>query len=286
MLIKKYLRETKSEIDLALDRNLPKNNNILNKAIRYSVFSGGKRIRPIPAIATAEMLGAKRRRVILPACAIELIHNFTLIHDDLPCIDNDDLRRGKPSLHKAYNEAVALLAGDALFNWAFNILSKNHSSYEYLAPSTKLRLISEISAAIGTNGVASGEAKELSLKGKKISIPDIEDIYMKKTAILISAAVSVGAIIGKAGKKESFLLASYAKNIGIAFQIKDDILEFTSGESKRKKNEPNYVISSDLENARRVAKEKITSAKNYLRYFRKRADRLLEIADYVINRTS
>jgi len=286
MLIKKYLKETKREIDLALDSNLPKHKNILNKAVRYSVFPGGKRIRPILAIATAEMLGAKKEKAILPACAIELIHNFTLIHDDLPCIDNDDLRRGKPSLHKAYNEAVALLAGDALFNCAFNILAKNHSSREYLTPSIKLRLINEISAAIGTNGVASGEAMEISLKGKKISISEIEDIYMKKTAALISAAVNAGAIIGNADKKELSLLTSYGKNIGIAFQIRDDILEFIAGESKRKKNEPNYVLSSSLENAKKISKEKISSAKKYLRYFGKKAERLSKIADYIINRTS
>jgi len=286
MSIKTYFKETKREIDKALDKNLPKHNDILNKAMRYSVFSGGKRLRPILVIATAEMLGAKKQKAIMPACAIELIHNFTLIHDDLPCIDNDDFRRGKLSLHKAYNEAVALLAGDALFNSAFNILTKDNGLCGNLAPSTKLKLIREVSGAIGTDGMVSGEAKEVCLKGKRFSISAIEDIYMKKTATLISVAVRVGAIIGKANKKEFSMLTNYGKNIGIAFQITDDILEFVGGESKRKKDEPNYVLSSSLENAKKVAEEKIASARENLQHFGKKAERLLKIADYIINRTN
>lgn len=281
MNIEEYFEKTRKEIDETLGKNLPAGKDILSRAMRYSVFSGGKRLRPNLVIATAQMFGAKKKEAILPACAIELIHNFTLIHDDLPCIDNDDYRRGKPTLHKVYNEAIAVLAGDALLNIAFGILAKTDGA---LMPSVRIKLIEELSDAIGINGLVGGQAKEIYLRGKDLNRPIIEDIYMKKTAALISAAVRIGAIIAGANKKELSLLTNYGKSIGIAFQITDDILEFINGESEEKRDEPNYVLSSNLEKAKDIAKEKIELAKRNLHYFGRKAEILLKIADYIIDR--
>lgn len=283
MDIKKYFEKTKKEIDETLNKILPKGKDILSKTMRYSVFAGGKRLRPILVIVTAQMLGARKEKAILPACAIELVHNFTLIHDDLPCIDNDDYRRGRPTLHKVYNEAIAILTGNALLNFAFAVLAKRNQT---LSSSVRIKLIEELSEALGICGLVGGQVEEMSFRGKDLSLFTVKDIYMKKTAALISAAVRIGAIIGKADKKELALLTNYGKNIGFAFQVSDDILEFISGEARDKKDEPNYVLYSNLKKAKDVAKEKIKLAKENLCYFGRRAERLLRIADYIINRDS
>lgn len=283
MDIQKYFEKTKKEIDETLNKILPKGKDILSKTMRYSVFAGGKRLRPILVIATAQMLGAKKDEAMLPACVIELVHNFTLIHDDLPCIDNDDFRRGRPTLHKVYNEAIAILTGNALLNFAFAVLAKRNQT---LSSSVRIKLIEELSEALGICGLVGGQVEEMSFRGKDLSLSTVKDIYMKKTAALISAAVRIGAIIGKADKKELALLTNYGKNIGFAFQVSDDILEFISGEAREKKDEPNYVLYSNLKKAKDVAKEKIELAKENLHYFGRRAERLLRIADYIINRDS
>lgn len=281
MDIREYFEKRIKEINVALDKNLPKSKDMLSRAMRYSVLGAGKRLRPILVIAAAQMLGEKKDKAMLPACAIELVHNFTLIHDDLPCMDNDDYRRGRLTLHKAHNEAVAVLAGDALLNLAFAVLAKENVR---LKPSIRIKLIEEISNALGVHGLVGGQAKEMALRGQKLGLAAIEDIYMKKTAALISAAVRLGAIIGKANKKELSFITSYGKRIGIAFQIMDDILEFTSGEAKRKKDELNYVLFTDLRKAREAANKNIELAKKSLRYFGQRGEILLGIADYIISR--
>lgn len=279
--IKEYFKETKIDIDKSLVENLPTGKDILSKAIHYVVFSTGKRLRPIIVIATAEMLGAKREDAILPACAIELIHNFTLIHDDLPCIDDDDFRRGKPTLHRKYNEAIAVLTGDALLNSAFGVLAKADG---LLSPSIKIKLIEEVSRAIGINGLVGGQVKEMSLRPQKLTLPIIEDIYLRKTASLIAVAVRMGAIIRNVTKKELALLTDYGVNIGIAFQLTDDILEFINGQTRKKKDEPNYVLSSSIEKTREVAQMKIKLAKENLCYFGRKSEILSKIADYIIER--
>ncbi|MDO8602515.1 MAG: polyprenyl synthetase family protein [Candidatus Omnitrophota bacterium] len=281
MDIREYFEKRIKEINLALDKNLPKSKDMLSMAMRYNVLGAGKRLRPILVIAAAQMLGGKKEKAMLPACAIELVHNFTLIHDDLPCMDNDDYRRGRLTLHKAYNEAVAVLAGDALLNLAFAVLVKESGGAN---PSIRIKLIEEVSNALGVYGLVGGQAKEISLRGQELDLAVIEDIYMKKTAALISAAVRLGAIIGNANKKELSLLTSYGKHIGIAFQIMDDILEFMSGEAKRKEDELNYVLFMGLEEAKEAAGKNIELAKESLRYFGRRGEILLGIADYIITR--
>jgi geranylgeranyl diphosphate synthase, type II len=281
MNIKQYFREEKKEIDGALGIYLPKGNDALSKAMRYGVFSGGKRFRPILLVASSRMLGGNKKDAILLGCAIEFIHNFTLIHDDLPCMDNDDFRRLKPTLHKVYGEAIALLAGDALLNLAFSVLAKQGAG---INPAVRIKLIEELSNALGLYGLVGGQAKEISLRGNKLGLSDVEDIYMKKTASLISAAIRMGAIIGKANKRELSLLTNYGKHIGIAFQVMDDILEFMNGEAKSKKDEPNYVLFTDLEKAKEVAVKNIELAKASLRCFGRKGEILLGIADYIISR--
>lgn len=281
MDIKEYLEKRRKEINVALDENLPKGKDMLSRAMRYNVLGAGKRLRPILVIAAAQMFGARQEKAMLPACAIELVHNFTLIHDDLPCMDNDDYRRGRLTLHNAYSEAIAVLAGDALLNLAFAVLVKGKGE---VTPSIRIKLIEEVSNALGVYGLVGGQAKEISLRGQKLDLAAIEDIYMKKTAALISAAIRFGAIIGKANKKELALLTSYGKHIGIAFQVMDDILEFMNGEAKRKQDELNYIFFTDLEKAREVTGKNIELAKKSLRYFGRRGEILLGIADYIINR--
>lgn len=283
MDIKGYFERLRKEIDRALDANLPKSSDILSKAMRYSVFSGGKRFRPILAVSAARVMGAKAGQAVLPACAVELVHNFTLIHDDLPCMDDDDYRRGKPTLHKKYNEAVAVLAGDALLNLSFSILS---GKCDGLDPFVRMQLVKELSDAVGPCGLLGGQVKDVSLRGQSWSFKDMEDVYAKKTAALISAALRIGAVVAGAGKTELDILSDYGRDMGIAFQVTDDIIEFMSGQAERKRNEMNCVSRLNLKKARDLAKNKIESAKKSLRMLDRDISLLSGIADYIITRKS
>ncbi len=225
--------------------------DILKEAIKYSVENSGKRFRPILCLLTAKSLGKDYRAVLPTACAIEFIHTYSLIHDDLPSIDNDDLRRGKPTCHKKFGEDIAVLAGDALFAEAFNIIIK----YQIADDRTKIKILEEIADASGASGMVAGQIVDVYFTGKKISKKKLEYMHRNKTGKIITASVRCAAIL--CGVIDDYLkkFTEYSENLGLAFQITDDILDVTS--DKRVNTFPNiWGISKSKE----IARDKIDKA--------------------------
>jgi len=261
---KKMLR-----LESELDRFLPKPSEHLsqiNEAMRYSVLNGGKRIRPLLCLTVSEILGGDENEALIPACAVELIHSYSLIHDDLPCMDNDELRRGKPTTHKKFGEAIALLAGDALLTLAFECLSK-------LKDSKKVqRLTYEISQAAGTAGMVGGQVMELVLDPKEIDPPTIDAIHILKTGQLIKTSCLAGAVIAGATPEEENHILKFGEYLGFAFQIIDDILD---GDG--------YLRFMSAHEARNKAAEVIEKGKKELAGFNN-SQKLTSIADLILNR--
>ena len=242
----KFLLEKRQRIDLELDRILDKAKySRLYEPMKYAVFSGGKRFRALLTLCTGESLGAKEKELLPYACAIELIHNYSLIHDDLPSMDNDDFRRGKPTLHKVYGEGIALLAGDALLTLSFQILSS-------LSHPFTLKVINLISKAAGIEGMIDGQALDLSLDRGKADEKNFWDLSFKKTAYLIIAAVKTGGIVAQVDKEKLDALEIYGRNLGIAYQIVDDILDM---DQERDTNRLNYALFIGKEKAEKKAFE-------------------------------
>jgi len=258
---------TKELVSEALNKYLPKKGK-LAKAMRYSVFAGGKRFRPQVCLATAKALGKNPKKVLPIACAIEMLHTFTLIHDDLPAMDNSDLRRGKLTCHKKFDEATAILAGDALNTLAFEILAKETKNAQ---------VVEEVASALMK--VVYGQVLDMEAEGKKISYKQLIEIHENKTAALLVACVRACAIHLNASKKQLKALTDYAKHLGLAFQITDDILDATSSREKLgkpvgadvKKGFP-YVVG--LNKSRELASLEIKKAFSALKMFRKRAQEL------------
>lgn len=277
MPIKGSRSEDKREVERALDKYLPRGGK-LARAMRYSVFAGGKRFRPLLCLATARALGRKPGRVLPIACAVEMLHTYTLIHDDLPAMDNSDFRRGKPTAHKKFDEATAILAGDALNTLSFEILARETRNSE---------VITEISQALVQ--VVSGQVSDLAAEGKRISLKILRSIHERKTASLISACVRSSAIYLGATLGQLKALTAYAKHLGLAFQISDDILDATS--SRKQLGKPvgadvkkGYPYLIGLEKSRRLAERERDRAIAALRIFDKKAEILREIASYVVER--
>ena len=270
-MLEKYLKTQGKLIDKALDQFLPKAKQpsaLLNEAVRYSVFSGGKRIRPILTLAVSDMLGGSRERALIPACAIEMIHSFSLVHDDLPAMDNDDLRRGRPTCHKKYGEANAILAGDSLSIEAFYVLSF------YPNPKVASRLVKAIAEASGGRGMVGGQASEKILEGQDVSLPTLNLIHVNKTGKLFVASCLMGAISAGASPSEEKRIRRFGEYIGFAFQIVDDIMD---GDGFLK-----FMSESE---ARKEAALITQKAQKELRPFGKKAKILLELADFLGNRT-
>ena len=268
MNIKKYLKNKTKLIDRRLDKFLPpsrKNPRIIHRAIRYSVFSGGKRLRPILAIEAAMACGGRLADVMPTACALELIHTYSLVHDDLPSMDNDDYRRGKPALHKKFDEAVAILAGDALLSLSFNLMAKGRS------PAVQRHVVEEISRAIGTFGMIGGQVMDIKVKKKNPAA--LNCIHARKTAALIEASAKAGAIVAGAGKNKIKALADFGKFFGLSFQIIDDVLD-----------KDDYYASFGETEARRRAGVMADRADVSLKPFGKKADKLREITRYMLSR--
>ncbi|KPJ65621.1 hypothetical protein AMJ44_09810 [candidate division WOR-1 bacterium DG_54_3] len=277
MPIKELASEDRKKVDPALDKYLPRAGR-LARAMRYSVFAGGKRFRPLLCMATAEALGKNSKKVLPIACAIEMIHAFTLIHDDLPALDNSDFRRGKPACHKKFDEATALLAGDALNALAFEILAK-----EIRNP----KVTREIGQAVLQ--VILGEASDLEYEKKKASLKVLKSIHKRKTAALLLACVRSSAIHLGVTAKQLEALTVYAECLGLAFQIADDILDVTS--TRKKLGKPvgadvkkGYPYLVGLEKSRKLAEQEKNKAIRALKVFGKKADTLREIAEYVDER--
>lgn len=285
MDFKKYLEEKRKLVDKALDSFLPEEKEkpkIIHKAMRYSVFAGGKRLRPILAIAVFELLGGKGEKILLPACALELIHTYSLIHDDLPCMDDDDLRRGKPTLHKVFGEGIAVLAGDALHALAFELLISTKR------PDVAL----EVAKAIGTKGMIGGQVADLEAEGKyRITLPQVKYIHQHKTGALIKGSVMTGALLADASPKKLSKLSEFGQNIGLAFQIIDDILDVTGKERlvgkkiKKDKLKATYPKLIGVEKSKKMAEKLIQQAKDQLGIFKRNGAILKNLADFVVNRS-
>ncbi|MEO8435798.1 MAG: polyprenyl synthetase family protein [Pyrinomonadaceae bacterium] len=223
-----FLLQCRTLIDAELDQLLPTEGaepvNV-HSAIRWSVFAGGKRLRPALLLATGQALGAPSERLLRTASALEMIHTYSLIHDDLPSMDNDDLRRGRPTCHVRFGEATAILAGDALQAFAFQTIAED----ENLTPQVRVRLVAEVARAAGTPaGMVSGQAGDLAAESGDVTPVELEQIHQRKTGALISAAVRCGAIIAGATEQELSSLSRYAAQLGLLFQITDDLLDVTA----------------------------------------------------------
>jgi len=222
-----YLRRQSSVIDEALESYLqkyPGESQTIFRALRYGVFPGGKRIRPILTLAAGEIFGGGPKNLLPFACAVEMIHAYSLIHDDLPALDNDDLRRGLPTAHKVFGEGMALLAGDGLLTEAFHVISNPEAAVDLSAP-VVLRVIHELSLAVGVLGLVGGQAVDLEAENKEVNLATVEFIHVRKTGALILASVRIGAQVAGAGVEELAAISRYGEYLGLAFQIADDILD-------------------------------------------------------------
>jgi geranylgeranyl diphosphate synthase type II len=283
--LKDYLERKRKIVDQALDKYLPKEKDepkIIHKAMRYSVFAGGKRLRPILSMASFELVGGKGNSILPVACALELIHAYSLIHDDLPCMDDDDLRRGKPTSHKVFGEGMAVLAGDALHALAFEVLLR----------AKRLDVISEVANAIGTQGMIGGQVADLEAEGEKVSLSQVNFIHTHKTAALIKLSIRAGALLGEASSEELDALSRYGEKIGLAFQITDDILDVVGKEkiigkkTGKNQNKATYPKIMGLEKSKRIAKKLVEEAKEKLEVFGDNGFILKELADFIVNRAN
>jgi len=291
-----YLAAKKKIIDEALERYLPGEDNyppVIFKAVRYSVFAGGKRIRPILCLASADTVGGNCELVLPVACALELIHTYSLIHDDLPAIDDDDYRRGRLTSHKVFGEDIAILAGDALLTEAFHLMSDT-SLTEKISPEKLLFVIRDIAESAGYLGMVGGQVVDVQSEGRDVDSEVLNYIHTRKTGAMITAAVKAGAILSNAGEVELNALISYGQHIGLAFQIADDILNVEGDQvllgkgtgSDAKRGKITYPSLMGLEASRKKAVELVESAMLALKNFDQRAEALRMIAGYIVERRS
>ncbi|HHP7235674.1 MAG TPA: polyprenyl synthetase family protein [Desulfobacterales bacterium] len=288
-----YLSERRRMVDAHLQRLLPEaaDNARIVAAMRHSLFAGGKRLRPILCLAAAESVGGSAEAALPAAAALEMIHTYSLIHDDLPAMDDDDLRRGQATCHRAFDEATALLAGDGLLTLAFQVLAEAGLENKKDA-GTWLQVTSEIAVAAGYSGMIEGQMRDLAAEGKTISRSELEATHRRKTGALICAAVTSGARVGGGDSLQIERLSRYAGDIGLAFQIVDDILNVEGDPelmgkavgSDTARNKSTYPALLGLETARQLAEQTITSALQAIDLFDKKADPLKAIARYVTAR--
>lgn len=290
-----YLSAKKRLIESALEQYLPGEGeypSLIHEAMHYSVLGGGKRLRSILVMAAAEAVGKEGKRVLPTACAIELIHAYSLIHDDLPALDNDDYRRGKPSSHKKFGEAIAILAGDALLTLAFWLLAKNAEEPGIRLESV-LQVIKEVGVSAGTFGMIGGQVVDLECAGGNIDPPTLQYIHTHKTGSLICASLRSGAILAESSEDELRSLTQYGEHIGLAFQIVDDILDLEGDEARMGKPKGSdlaakkltYPAVYGLSESRERAGELIEEAISFLKEFDARADPLREIARFIGERS-
>lgn len=295
MDIKSYLTEKRHIIENALKTCLPKPQAELARhieSLNYSLNAGGKRVRPIICLAAVETLGKNIEPYLPIYCALECIHTYSLIHDDLPAMDDDELRRGKPTNHMIYGEAGAILAGDGLLSFAFELLSKPELS-DVIADAARLKIIHTIALAIGSLGMVGGQALDIDSEEKAVSFDTLQMIHHCKTGSLITASVQTGAILAGATNEEFISLTEYGNKVGLAFQIVDDLLNVegttellgkTAG-SDAARNKATYPAFFGLEKTRLMAQETVEAAQYALRNFDHKADPLRGLADYIYSRT-
>lgn len=296
MNIKDYLEKKRVAVDRYLDEVTPPASTpptSLHESMRYSLMAGGKRVRPILTIAAAEALGANPPGLMAVACSLELIHTYSLIHDDLPSMDNDDFRRGKPTNHKIYGEAMAILAGDALLTMAFDLISRPELM-KGSDPIRHVQIIQELAYGSGNLGMVGGQVFDIQAENKDIDLPTLQNIHKHKTGMLIRAAVRMGAIVGGASARQLEDMTGYAEDIGLAFQIADDVLNVTGTREELGKN-PNtdaergkktYPTFYGVDGAKKLADDCVKRAISRLSSFGPSADPLREIAQYITSRRS
>jgi len=291
-----YLKERIRLVDSALDRYLPGAETLptrLHEAIRYSVFAGGKRIRPILMLAACEAVGGEIKNVLPAACAIEMVHSYSLIHDDLPAMDDDDLRRGNPTNHKVYGEATAILAGDGLLTEAFILLS-NKDVWGGVSAEESREAINIIARSSGSRGMVGGQVVDMEAEKAPVDLPTLEYIHTHKTGALILAAVDVGALLGGASLEQRRALCRYGEAAGLAFQVADDVLDIVADQSQlgkdvgsdQQRGKATYPALLGLAGARQHADELRDRALAALDIFSASAQPLREIANYIIDRSS
>jgi geranylgeranyl diphosphate synthase type II len=292
--LKVYLGEQKALVDQALGTYLPVSHGPaaeLVQAMRYSLFAGGKRLRPVLCIAAARAVGGEASHVLPVACALEMIHTYSLIHDDLPAMDDDDLRRGEPTSHKMFGEGMAILAGDALLTHAFSLMA-SPELMEQVGPGRALQVIGLIAGAAGHQGMVGGQAMDIQSEGKQVELSTVEFIHTHKTADLIAASLTAGALLGGGDTTQVSAITAYGRKIGLAFQISDDILDIEGDSalmgkpsgSDQAKAKVTYPGVLGLEVSRNRQRELVESAVDALASFDRRAEPLRSIARYIIER--
>jgi len=291
-----YLKERQRLVDAALDRFLPAEDTpppSVHRAMRYSVLAGGKRLRPVLVIAGAELVGAQPSSVMPTACALEMIHTYSLIHDDLPAMDDDDYRRGRLTNHKVFGDAIAILAGDALLTYAFQLVAEN-AALAGVDAKVVCDVVAEIAEAAGTVGMVGGQVVDIESEGKTITPEQLEYIHVHKTAALIRASLSVGARLGGADAAALAAVRDAGQSLGLAFQIVDDILDVegsletlgkTAGSDERKQK-VTYPALHGIEASRREARRLIERTKSRLAVFGARSAPVCALADFVVERKS
>ncbi|MEG4996876.1 geranylgeranyl diphosphate synthase CrtE [Microcoleus sp. B4-D4] len=288
-----YLVEQKRAIEVALDNALPViYPEKIYEAMRYSLLAGGKRLRPILCLASCELAGGTTSMAIPTACALEMIHTMSLIHDDLPAMDNDDYRRGKLTNHKVYGEDIAILAGDGLLTYAFEFIA---SKTQNVPPQQVLQTIAHLARAAGAGGLIGGQVVDVESEGKTdVSLETLNYIHAHKTGALLEACVVCGGILGGASAADLQRMSRFAKNIGLAFQIIDDILDITATQEELGKTAGKDVIAGKvtypslwgIDESRRQASQLVADAKSQLAVFGSKALPLLGIADFITSRSN
>lgn len=287
-----WMAQHQQRVEKALEQTLPANTltpERLHEAMRYTTLCGGKRVRPLLVYAAGELSGADANALDGVACAIECVHVYSLVHDDMPCMDDDSLRRGKPTVHVQYDEATALLVGDALQTQAFDLIS---APGLFADPARQLRAAHTLARAAGSRGMAGGQAIDLAAVGKQLSREELEHMHLHKTGALIRAAVLLGALAGKADDTQLEALDRYAKNIGLLFQVVDDVLDavadtITLGKTAGKdaaNNKPTYVSILGLSESKQLATELAEAANAATAGFGPAAARLNDLTHYIVSR--
>ena len=298
MKLNAYLDLQTARVDQALDRFLPdevKMPHVLHKAMRYSIFAGGKRIRPVLMLAACEAVNGHSEAAIPAACAMEMIHTYSLIHDDLPAMDNDDFRRGRPTSHKVYGEANAILAGDALLTEAFRLLTCLIADSD-VSPDVQLQVANIVARAAGSSGMVGGQIVDMESEGAgtEIDLPTLEYIHTHKTGALIKASIEVGALLGGSNEQDYKSLSRYGELSGLAFQIADDILDVVGDQnvlgkaigSDEARGKATYVSLFGLNESRSRADELRVLALKSIDRLGNNAEPLRQIVNYIVERAS
>jgi geranylgeranyl diphosphate synthase type II len=291
--IGEYLETERLRVDRELDRILPPETEppeSIHRAMRYSVLAGGKRLRPILCLESGRLFGVDDEALLSAAAALELVHTYSLIHDDLPAMDNDDLRRGKPTSHRVFGEALAILAGDGLLTLAFEVISQAGAVPSEL----QLRLINELAYALGTRGLIGGQVSDLAAAEHKVNEESLQYIHRTKTGALICASARTGALVAGAPEEDVARVTEYGRRVGLAFQIADDLLDVLGSEQEVGKavhkdgdqHKATYPAFYGVEESRRIATRLVREGCEALAPYRLRARRLEEIANFLITRQS